>query len=405
VDRSKRDSGGPCVSGLPALDEPRDMVVARYITTDADFRNGAAERIVEGLGHGTEQIARSGGLEVLAASDLLPGQRKPCDLLGHGEAGDGWVYFDVGLPREVCDLGRLGFAGLLSFVAGDVFGKAYAHEALILTDIALPEHPGPGRMGPQWGVDGVYEKVGRRSTGGPLLGLLLKPDLGVPPSYYAEVARAAAEGGIDYIKEDELTLDHAGCPRAERVEAVSRALEPHRGRILYAANVTGRQSSIAEHARSAVARGATAVLVNGVLAGLDTVNSLAMDDDVAVPIHLHRAGFDLLASGMRAIGVPCLTSLFRLAGADVIHVGPVLGDLFSEDTVEENIARLTRDAGIPAALPVFSRSCEESIPALASRFGSLPCLLLFDAAVYRSAAGVEGSVRRLRAVADRCFPE
>ena len=331
------------------------------------------------------------------------GHRSP--LLSRGTIGRGYCYFDVGLSLGDRFLSRHGLTGLLSFVAGDIFGAPYAKNSLVLADIALPRGMATALPGPRFGRKSLLERFAERRGTAVLLGLLLKPDLGVAPSHYAELAEAAAQAGIDYIKEDELTMDLEACPRISRIEAVARRLGNVGREVIYAANATGPAHRVLEIATEAVHAGATAVLLNGLYTGLDAVALLASNGGINVPIHLHRAGYDLLSNGPKAVSVPCLTTFFRMAGADVVHVGSPVGGIFSEETVLENCRRLCRPQhGALEPLPLFSRSSEDAIAVVLDRKEFLPSVVLFDSWIYQHPLGLEKAVQRLRRLVDakRC---
>jgi 2,3-diketo-5-methylthiopentyl-1-phosphate enolase len=322
-------------------------------------------------------------------------------LLDSGTIGDGFRFFDVGVALGSEFISRHGLTGLLSFLAGDIFGAPYAKDLLVLVDIALPREMAAALPGPRFGSEGVLQRVPAAQESGFLLGLLLKPDLGVGPCYYADLAEAAAQAGVDYIKEDELTMDLGECPRFRRIEAVARRLQKVGREVIYAANATAPAHRLLRTASDAVQTGATAVLVNGLFTGLDAISQLASDGNIGVPIHNHRAGYDLLSTGPKAISVPCLTSLFRMAGADVVHVGSPLGGLFSEGSVCANCNRLSRpQEDARQALPVFSRSSEESLAAILDAGEFRPGVALFDAWVYQHPLGLEKAVLQLRRLID-----
>ncbi len=52
---------------------------------------------------------------------------------------------------------------------------------------------------------------------GPLIGTIVKPSVGLSPEETAELVRQLVDGGIDFIKDDELQADGPHCPFDERV--------------------------------------------------------------------------------------------------------------------------------------------------------------------------------------------
>lgn len=101
-------------------------------------------------------------------------------------------------------------------------GTAYEMRTVRLIDITLPSaivHTFPG---PRFGGDGIRDIL--QHEGGPLAAILLKPNTGQPSEHYARFAKDAALAGIDYIKEDEMQLDHPACPLLARVRDDTRCV-------------------------------------------------------------------------------------------------------------------------------------------------------------------------------------
>ena len=67
-------------------------------------------------------------------------------------------------------------------------------------------------------------------SGRPLIGTIVKPSVGFGPDETAALVRQLCEGGIDFIKDDELQSDGPHCPFDERVRAVMRVINAHADR-------------------------------------------------------------------------------------------------------------------------------------------------------------------------------
>jgi 2,3-diketo-5-methylthiopentyl-1-phosphate enolase len=91
-------------------------------------------------------------------------------------------------------------------------------------------------------------------------------------------------------------------------------------RTIYTANVTDRPDRIKENAKRAVDEGVNGLMVNYLTAGISTLQTLADDPDIGVPIlaHLDFAGvfYESPFSGLSSHLV--LGKLARLAGADMV---------------------------------------------------------------------------------------
>ncbi|CAB4926508.1 MAG: transcriptional regulator [Actinobacteria bacterium] len=196
-----------------------------------------------------------------------------------------------------------------------------------LVDIELPVAFTTRFRGPRFGVDGLRRLTG--VTDRPLLLNMLKPCAGMPPAVARDVFLATALGGIDLIKDDELTADPDYSPVAERVRlftAAAREAAQETGiETVYIPNVTDRPDRMIDTARRAVDAGARAVMATYATVGYGSLEALA--DAVDVPVLGHFAGaapyFEGAATGMSA---PLAMGLLpRLAGADLALVSTPYG--------------------------------------------------------------------------------
>jgi len=389
---------GTALKSIPDLGTSDSEILARYLIAKPDADRGADAMIAEGIGYGVGQITDANGLQIIPCKGMLSDKQRSriSHILARGIVDAEWCYVDIGIDANVIDLNVLGFTGLLSLLAGDVFGGPYVRKGLVLQNFSIPSCAMSVFPGPRFGLESVLEKCGASHTG-IILGLLLKPDMGVPPKYYADLAEAAAQGGIDYIKEDELTLDSSTCRRLSRVESICKRLKACGSKTLYAANATAPAYNLPGICRQIVGCGASALLINGLQVGLDAVAQIAVSPDISVPIHLHRAGYDILTTRTKAISTACLTEMFRLSGADIIHVGSPLGGIFLLESVSENIRCLTRKIrNVKRSLPLFSRSSIDTLEMVLSSSLARQAILLFDAYLYESPIGLERSIRRLK---------
>ncbi|WP_295786285.1 RuBisCO large subunit C-terminal-like domain-containing protein [uncultured Microbacterium sp.] len=196
-----------------------------------------------------------------------------------------------------------------------------------LVDLELPDAFATRFRGPAFGVEGLRRLTG--VTDRPLLLNMLKPCAGMPPAVAREVFLETARGGIDLIKDDELTADPEYSPVVERVRlftAAARAAAEETGiETVYIPNVTDRPDRMIDTARRAVDAGARAVMATYATVGYGSLEALA--EAVDVPVLGHFAGaapyFEGPTTGMSA---PLAMGLLpRLAGADLALVSTPYG--------------------------------------------------------------------------------
>ena len=297
-----------------------------------------------------QAAARVESIEELepVAAPSLPGSGIP-----KGVARPIWRRARVELSWPLSNLGP-DLPMLMATVAGNLF-ELKQFSGLRLLDIALPEEFARANPGPQFGIPGTRRLAGVPRL--PLVGTIIKPSVGLDPQRTAATVRLLCEGGIDFIKDDELQGDGPHCPFAQRVEAVMRVINDHAARsgrkVMFAFNVTGDVDAMRRRHDIVAAAGGTCVMasLNSVgLAGL-----LALRTHARLPIHAHRNGWGYL-SRCPALGFDYVAwqKFFRLAGADHMHVNG-LANKFCED-----------DASVVAS----ARAC------LAPMFESKPCIVM-----------------------------
>lgn len=213
------------------------------------------------------------------------------------------------------------FSNDLPAVLTTVFGKLSLDGEVKLVDLDFSDDVLQAYPGPKFGIQGVREKVG--VTDRPLLMSIFKSVIGRDLDYFQEQLKFQALGGVDLVKDDEILFDNPMTPFEDRIRTAVQVLhetEAHTGeKTLYAVNVTGRTSQLRDRARRAVELGADAILFNVFAYGLDALQELAEDPDVAVPIMAHPAfSGALTSSAFYGTSYPLLLGkLLRIAGADL----------------------------------------------------------------------------------------
>jgi ribulose-bisphosphate carboxylase large chain len=248
---------------------------------------------------------------------------------------------------------------LLSTLAGNLFELAEL-SAIRLIDIHLPSAFAIDHPGPQFGAQGTRDFMGGHK--GPVIGTIIKPSVGLNPSETAALVQTLLDAGIDFIKDDELQANGPHCPFKERVAAVSRVLNAHADRtgkrVMYAFNMTDEVDQMWRNLDLLEKHGGTCAMVCMSSVGLTGLR--AVRERSSMTIHGHRAGWGIYSrSPDIGIGFPVMQKLWRLAGADHLHVNGLANKFTEEDTVVAQSATSVQtplcDAG-PAhlAMPVYS---------------------------------------------------
>jgi 2,3-diketo-5-methylthiopentyl-1-phosphate enolase len=205
-------------------------------------------------------------------------------------------------------------------------------------DIRFPKKFTDGFQGPKFGIAGVREVLGVPDR--PLLNNMVKPCTGYTPEVGVELFRAAARGGCDIVKDDELIANASFNEIQARVklymEAERQVYEETGEHTLYTVNVTDEIPQVFENARRAVELGCNALMVNYLATGFPVLRKLAEDPAFNVPIlaHMDVAGAYYMSPHHGVSSHLILGKLPRLAGADIVVFpapygkAPVIKDKF-----------------------------------------------------------------------------
>ncbi|HSW04974.1 ribulose-bisphosphate carboxylase large subunit family protein [Aquabacterium sp.] len=339
-----------------------ERIHARYWLETGDDPRRAAEVIAGEQSSGTfltlpnetpELKARSGAR--IERLDVL--EQVPEPSLPGGLRSKVYTRCTLELSWPIENLGP-SLTNLMATVAGNLFELRQV-SGLRLTGLRLPAAFAAAYPGPAFGVAGTRRLAGVAS--GPLIGTIIKPSVGLDPQQTAEQVRQLVDGGIDFIKDDELQADGPHCPFDERVRASMRVIhdgaQRHGRQAMMAFNLTGDLDQMRRRHDLVASLGGSCVMVS--LNAIGLVGLLELRRHASLPIHAHRCGWGYL-SRCPALGWDYAPwqQIWRLAGADHLHVNG-LRNKFSES--DDSVIAAARAVQQPlfahapmAAMPVFS---------------------------------------------------
>lgn len=350
------------------------------------------------LANETDELkARSGArvehLTVLGHSDQpsLPGKYKDGARFTRCQLELSWPMDNLGVSLP----------NVMATVAGNLFELGCV-SGLRITDVHLPQDFARVYKGPAFGITGTRRLAGVAS--GPLIGTIIKPSVGLNPEQTALEARQLIQGGIDFIKDDELQAAGPHCPFEDRVRAVMREVHAgadHLGRkVMVAFNLTGELDDMKRRHDFVLAQGGTCIMLS--LNSVGLVGLHEMRRHSTLPIHAHRNGWGYL-SRHPALGwdYRAWHKLWRLAGVDHLHVNGI-ANKFSEtdqqviDAVHSVNEPLWPDTPMPV-MPVFS-SGQTGLVAAATHAAAGGTDLIFAAGggIFGHPSGVSAGVTALR---------
>lgn len=238
------------------------------------------------------------------------------------------------------------FGSQIPMMLTTIVGNISMAGRLKVLDIRFPEKYTAGFQGPRFGIKGIREILGVKDR--PLLNNMIKPCTGYTPEVGVNLFRAAAMGGCDIIKDDELIANASFNAIRDRVKLYMQVekekFEATGEHTLYTVNVTDEIPNVFENAYRAVELGVNAIMVNYLATGFPVLRALAEDPKINVPIlgHMDVAGAMYESEWHGLSSHLVLGKLPRLAGADIVVFpapygkGPVLPEKFQR--VAQNLS-------------------------------------------------------------------
>ena len=256
-----------------------------------------------------------------------------------------------------------------------VFGKLSLDGKIKLLDLQFDD--GLKRLfpGPRFGIEGLRQKLNVYDR--PLLMSIFKGVLGKDLNFLSEQLKQQALGGVDLVKDDEILFENELTPFEKRIAAgkavLQEVMEQTGHRTLYAVNLTGRTSQLKDKARRATELGADLLLFNVFSYGLDVLQELREDSEIALPLMAHPAISGALASSPE-FGFShslLLGKILRYAGADLSLFPSPYGTVALEKQLTLSIANeLTKEDVFKKAFPVPSAGIHPGlVPLLIHDFG------------------------------------
>jgi|UniRef100_Q3AQ33 ribulose-bisphosphate carboxylase large chain len=244
---------------------------------------------------------------------------------------------------------------LLSAVCGEGAFFTPGVPVVKLLDIHFPDSYLQAFEGPKFGIDGIRDLL--KAYNRPIFFGVVKPNIGLSPAEFGEIARQSWLGGLDIAKDDEMLADVTWSSLADRSRELGEArrnAEQATGEPkVYLANITDEVDRLLEQHDVAVRNGANALLINALPVGLSAVRMLAKHTKVPLIGHFP---FIAAFSRLEKFGVHSrvMTKLQRLAGLDSI-IMPGFGSrmMTTEEEVMANVQECLQDFGhLRRSLPV-----------------------------------------------------
>ena len=261
---------------------------------------------------------------------------------------------DIDFPLEVIGTD---IAALVTIAFGGVF-SVRGLSGVRIVGLTLPPEFIRAHPGPAFGIAGSRRLTGVH--GRPLIGSIIKPNLGLAPEDVAVVTRELVEAGVDFIKDDEKMMNPGYAPLADRVRAVMPVILDHEQktgrRVMYAFGIASADpdTMLRHHDIVADAGGNAAVIpINSI--GYGGMSFLRKRSRLV--LHAHRTGWDMLTRHPDlGLDFSVYQTIWRLLGVDQFQVNGIGAKYWEPD---DSFVRSFHDCMTPLldesdrALPVI----------------------------------------------------
>lgn len=250
---------------------------------------------------------------------------------------------DFAFPLANIDLSSDGVSQLLCHLMGgqmdiDHITKCYLEKIQFPTPIVdkyfkLPKYG----LSKAREITGVFNK--------PLLGGIVKPKVVDNISVLEQMVAEMVEGGINFIKEDEIMANPSSCPLSLRVKTISKLID--QTNVIYTYCING--DNVIDRAKQVYELGGKGIHVN-FWSGMGSYKAIR-DLNLPLFVHFQKSGDKILTNPQHDYHIKwdVICDLAGLMGVDSIHAGMWGGYMDNNETeLEATLNVLHKNNVVPA---------------------------------------------------------
>ena len=188
-------------------------------------------------------------------------------------------------------------------------------------DIEFPKQVNDLFLGPKFGITGIREYT--KTHNKPLLGAIVKPKTGITPKVLLEMVKELVEGGVNFIKEDEILSNPSFCSIEERVPLIMEYLKDKN--VIYSVSIHSDFPYLLDRVKLVHKLGGNSVHVN-FWCGIGAYKSIR-ELDLPIFIHFQKSGDKILTNKNHDFHIDwrVISKLAGMMGVDFIHAGMIGG--------------------------------------------------------------------------------
>lgn len=200
-----------------------------------------------------------------------------------------------------------------------------------LLNLEFPEKVKKYFWGPQFGLSGFRKYVNVNDR--PLLGAIIKPKTGITPEVLLEMVKELVDGGVNFIKEDEILSNPDFCPIEVRVPMIMKYIREQKKNVVYAVCINSDYPYVIDRVKKVYELGGNGVHIN-FWNGLGVYNTIRKLN-LPIFIHFQKSGDKILTDKTHrfSIDFSVICQLAGMMGVDFMHAG-MWGGYSSDDETE-----------------------------------------------------------------------
>jgi len=253
-------------------------------------------------------------------------------------------FVNIAFPIINIDFATDGVSHLLVNIMGgqlDIESIVKCH----ILNIEFPKSVHDKFLGPKFGIEGIREFTGVKEK--PLLGAIVKPKTGIDAKTLLKMVKELVEGGVNFIKEDEILSNPSFCTIEERVPLIMDYLKDTN--VIYSVSIHADPHEIIDRVKLVHKLGGNSVHVN-FWCGMGIYKTIR-ELDLPLFIHFQKSGDKILTNRNHDFYIDwtVICKLAGMMGVDFIHAGMIGGYYkWDEDEVIDSVKELHKYGVMPA---------------------------------------------------------
>lgn len=252
---------------------------------------------------------------------------------------------EIGFPKINIDWETDGVSQFLCFIMGgqlDIDNIIKCH----VLDIEFPESIKQTFKKPSYGLSGFRKLTNTFDK--PLFGGIVKPKTGISSDTLLEMVKEMVEGGVNFIKEDEILSNPSFCKIEDRVPKIMEYLKDKN--VIYSVCINSDPAYILDRVKLVHKLGGNSVHVN-FWSGLGVYKSIR-DLNLPIFIHFQKSGDKILTNKSHDFRIEwyVICKLAAYMGVDSIHAGMYGGYLNDEKEELLKVLQILREYDVTPAL-------------------------------------------------------